>query len=148
MLQMQQNQPSHKPALVWLVRCNPNTPTLQELATFTHSVRTRANTAKFAYQSLCNSKISSLMKAMRHGFLKGCHNLTPELVTKYLSPSPATAKGHMKQPTQGIRSTREKEKQRVIVWVLHQQQYNKWNQSSYQFYWAPTLSRTSVWSKT
>ena len=107
---MQQNQPSHEPALVWLVRCNPNTPTLQELATFTHSVRTRANTAKFAYQSLCNSKISSLMKAMRHGFLKGCHNLTPELVTKYLSPSPATAKGHMKQPTQGIRSTRKKEK--------------------------------------
>jgi hypothetical protein len=27
-------------------------------------------------------------------------------VTKYLNPSPATAKGHMKRPRQGIRSTR------------------------------------------
>ena len=41
-----------------------NTPTLQELATFTHSMRTRANTVKFVYQSLCNPKILSLMKAM------------------------------------------------------------------------------------
>jgi hypothetical protein len=31
-------------------------------------------------------------------------------VTKYLNPSPATAKGHMKQPKKGIRSTRIKVK--------------------------------------
>ncbi len=45
------------------------------------------------------------MKAMRRGFLKGCPNLNQELVVKYLNPSPATAKGHMKRPKQGIRST-------------------------------------------
>ena len=45
------------------------------------------------------------MKALRKGFLKGCPNLSEELVTKYLNPSPATAKGHMKRPKKGIRST-------------------------------------------
>jgi hypothetical protein len=42
------------------------------LATFTHSVQTRANAVKFAHQSLCNPKISTLLKAVRQGFLKGC----------------------------------------------------------------------------
>jgi hypothetical protein len=87
-----------------------NTPTLQELATFTHSMCTRANTVKFAHQLLFNPKILSLVKAMRRGFLKGCPNLNPELIMKYLNPSSATAKGHMKRPKQGIRSTRRKAK--------------------------------------
>jgi hypothetical protein len=75
-------------------------------AAFAHSIRTRTNAIKFAHQSLCNPKISSLMKALKKGFLKGCPNLIKELVTKYLNPSPATAKGHMKPPKKGIRSTR------------------------------------------
>jgi hypothetical protein len=56
----------------------------------------RANTVKFSHQAMCNPKILSLLKALRKGFLKGCPNLLKELVTKYLNPSPATAKGHMK----------------------------------------------------
>jgi hypothetical protein len=79
-----------------------------QVATFTHSVRTRANTIKFAHQSLCNPRISTLMKALKKGFLKGCHNMNKELATKYLNPSPATAKGHMKRPKKGIRSTTPK----------------------------------------
>jgi hypothetical protein len=75
------------------------------VAMFTHSVRTRANTVEFGHQAMCNPKISSLLKALRKGFLKGCPNLSEELVTKYLNPSPATAKGHMKRPRKGIRST-------------------------------------------
>ena len=94
---------------------NRITPNLPEMATFTHSVRTRANTVKFAHQLLCNPTISSLMKAMQRGFLKGCPNLNQELVVKYLNPSPATAKGHMKCPKQGIRSTRKPLPKRVIV---------------------------------
>jgi hypothetical protein len=89
------------------------TPTLQELASvamFTHSVRTRANTVKFGHQAMCNPKISSLFKALRKGFLKGCPNLSKDLVTKYLNPSPATAKGHMTRPKRGIRSTSKKTK--------------------------------------
>jgi hypothetical protein len=75
------------------------------VAGFTHSVRTRANVVKFAHQSLCNPNISTLMKALKTGFLKGCPNLSEELVTKYLNPSPANAEGHMKRPKKGIRST-------------------------------------------
>jgi len=50
------------------------------------------------------------MKALRKGYLKGCPNISEELVTKYLNPSPATAKGHMKQPKKGIRSTQKQVK--------------------------------------
>ena len=77
-----------------------------DLATFTHSVRTRGNGVKFAHQSLCNPKISTLLKAVRRGFLRGCPNMSEKLILKYLNPSPATAKGHMKRPRHGIRSTR------------------------------------------
>jgi len=41
---------------------------------FAHSVQTHANAVKFSHQSLCNPKISSLMKALKKGFLKGCPN--------------------------------------------------------------------------
>jgi hypothetical protein len=77
-----------------------------DLAGFSHSVRTRGNGVKFAHQSLCNPKISTLLKAVRRGFLRGCPNMSEKLILKYLNPSPATAKGHMKRPRHGIRSTR------------------------------------------
>jgi hypothetical protein len=57
---------------------------------------------------MCNPKILSLLKALQKGFLKGCPNLSEGLVTKYLNPSLATAKGHMKRPKKGIRSTQKK----------------------------------------
>ncbi len=34
------------------------------VASFTHSVKTRTNGVKFAHQSLCNLKISTLLKAV------------------------------------------------------------------------------------
>jgi hypothetical protein len=75
------------------------------VATFTHSVQTRANAIKFAHQSLCSPKISTLLKAVRRGFLKGCPNMTEQLILKYLNPSAAMANGHMKRPRHGLRST-------------------------------------------
>jgi hypothetical protein len=77
----------------------------QSIAGFTHSVKTRVNAVKFAHQSLCNPKISTLLKAVRKGFLDGCPNVNVKLILKYLNPSPATAKGHMKRPRNGIKST-------------------------------------------
>jgi hypothetical protein len=65
-------------------------------ACFTHTVQTKANSIRFAHQSFCSPKILTLLKALRRGYLKGCPNLTAHGVTKYLNPSPATAKGHMK----------------------------------------------------
>jgi hypothetical protein len=78
------------------------------VATVTHSVGTRANQVKFTHQSLGNPKISTLLKVVRKGFIKGCPNPTERLTLKYLNPSTAMAKGHMKCPRHGIRSTRPK----------------------------------------
>jgi hypothetical protein len=77
----------------------------RNFACFTHTVQNKANSIWFAHQSLCSPHISTLLKAIRRGFLKGCPNLTAEGVTEYLNPSPAMAKGHIKQPRMGIRST-------------------------------------------
>jgi hypothetical protein len=75
------------------------------IAMFTHSVQMQANAVKFAHQLLCNPKISTLLKATRKGFLKGCPNLTERLIVKYLDPSP----GHMKCLHHRIKSTRHKQ---------------------------------------
>ncbi len=73
-----------------------------ELGLFSHTVRTKANSIKFAHQSMCSPHITTLLKAIRRSFLKGCPNLSAKGVTRYLNPSPATAKGYMKWPHQGI----------------------------------------------
>ncbi len=77
-------------------------------AAFMYSVCTWANAVKFAHQFLCNPKISTLLKAVRRGLLKGSPNMTEKLILKYLNPSPATAKGHMKCPYHEIWSTEPK----------------------------------------
>jgi hypothetical protein len=79
-----------------------------EFGFFAHTIRTKANSIKFAHQSMCSPKISTILKAIRRGFLDGCPNLSAKGVTRYLNPSPATAKGHMKRPHQGIPSTTAK----------------------------------------
>ncbi len=77
-------------------------PTLPETINFAHSIRTKMNAVQFAHQSLCNPPISTLLKAVRAGFLDGCPNISEALIIKYLPPSTATAKGHMKRPAKGI----------------------------------------------
>ncbi len=78
---------------------------ISDRAAFLHPIRTQANNVKFAHQSLCNPKISTLLKATQQGFLKGGPYISVKLINKYLNPSPATAKGHMKRPCHGIQST-------------------------------------------
>ena len=69
-----------------------------QIAFFTHTVRTKANSIRFAHQSLCSPTIQTLLKAIKKGYVRGCPNLTAHGVLKYLNPSPATTKGHMKRP--------------------------------------------------
>jgi hypothetical protein len=57
------------------------------------------------HQSLCNPPISSLLQAIKRNFLKGTPHLCAIMVHKYLQPSPATSKGHMKRPQKGLQST-------------------------------------------
>ncbi len=73
-----------------------------QIAFFMHTVRNKANSICFTHQSLCSQRISTLLKAIQCGYLKGCPNLTKHGVTKYLNPSPASAKGHMKRPCHSI----------------------------------------------
>jgi hypothetical protein len=77
-----------------------------QIAFFTHTVHNKANSIRFAHQALCSPCISTLLKAIQRGYLKGRPNLLVKGVVKYLNPSPASAKGHMNRPRQGIRSTR------------------------------------------
>ena len=79
-----------------------------EVATFSYHRTTKENNVKFMHQSLCNPPRSSLLAAIRRGFLRGAPHLNLKAVAKYLPPSMATAKGHMKRPRQGIRSTTPK----------------------------------------
>jgi hypothetical protein len=46
-----------------------------------------------------------LLKAVHKGLLKGCTNLSETLLLRYLNPSSATVKSHMKQPHHSIQST-------------------------------------------
>jgi hypothetical protein len=71
-------------------------------AFFTHATRSKANSIKYAHQSLCSPRISTLPKAICRGYLKECPNLTAAGVTQYLNSSLSLAKGHMKHPQQGI----------------------------------------------
>jgi hypothetical protein len=84
--------------LAALVIANAHAYSTTQIAFFMHTVQTKANSIQFAHQSLCSPRISTLLKAIRRSYLKGCPNLTAHGITKYLNPSPATAKGHMKRP--------------------------------------------------
>ena len=84
---------------------NTHAQSLKNIVLFMHTVRNKANSIQFAHQSLCSPKISTLLKTIHCGHLKGCPNLMAIGIAKYLNPSLATAKGHMKRPKMGIRST-------------------------------------------
>jgi hypothetical protein len=74
-----------------------------QIAFFMHTVHNKkANSIHFAHQSLCSPKISTLLRVIKHGYLKGHPKITTNGVTKYLNPNPVTAKGHMKRPRQDI----------------------------------------------
>jgi hypothetical protein len=65
---------------------------------------------KYMHQSFFSPPIPTLIKAINNNQLNGIPMMKADLVRKYLAPSPATSKGHMKQPRKGIRSTRPKTK--------------------------------------
>ena len=64
---------------------------------FSYARTTKINNVKFTHQSVCNPPISSLMKAINAGFMKGAPHLDTQMGQKYLLASPAMAKGHMKR---------------------------------------------------
>jgi hypothetical protein len=87
------------------IGCAPQPPlTNLKIAAFSYHPMTKTNAMKFMHQSLCNPPILLLIKAINAGFLKGALHLSAKTVTRYLSPSPASSKGHMKCPCKGLQS--------------------------------------------
>ena len=82
--------------------------TPSKVASFSYHCTTKENNVKFMHQSLCNPPKTSLLAAIRQGFLRGAPHLDLKSVAKYLPPSMATAKGHLKRPRKGIHSTTPK----------------------------------------
>ncbi len=87
------------------IGCAPLLLRTAAIAGFSYHWTTKENDVKFMHQRLCNPFISSLRHAIQQGFLKGTPHLNAKMVCKYLMPSPATSKGHMKCPRKGLHST-------------------------------------------
>ena len=74
---------------------------------------------------------ATLLEAAREGRLLGIPFASPENIHKYFPESDETAKGHMEQQRQGVRSTKEEEKQikrekdiQIKVWDLKSTTYS------------------------
>ena len=57
---------------------------------------------KYMHQAFFSPPIATLLKAINNNQLQGFPLMKADLVRKYLAPSPATSKGHMKRPRTGI----------------------------------------------
>ncbi len=86
--------------------CMSDAPT--DVANFSYHRTTTENNIKLMHQSLGSPPKRSLLTAIRRGFLCGAPHMNLKSVVKYLPPSMATCKGHMKRPRQRIRSTAPK----------------------------------------
>ncbi len=96
--------------LSWRGPCKDHAPQppskpMPALALFSYHRTTKASAGQFMHQSPCNPPITSLLNAINAGFLRGAPHLNAKSVQKYLTPSPATLKGHMKRPCKGLRIT-------------------------------------------
>ena len=60
------------------------------------------------HQTFFNLPPATLLKAIANGQLSGIPLMKPDLIQRYLAPSPATLKGRMKRPRPGIQSTKVK----------------------------------------
>ncbi|CAB9530273.1 hypothetical protein SEMRO_2814_G337700.1 [Seminavis robusta] len=97
---------------------NPNTnqlweidlesPQPQEHANFmaTTPTATPADLVAFAHAALFSPVPSTLQKALQKGYITSFPGLTSDTFAKYTPHSLATAKGHMDQQRQGIKSTK------------------------------------------
>eukprot|EP00804_Cyclotella_cryptica_P025566 CCRYP_002810-RA/>CCRYP_002810-RA protein AED:0.33 eAED:0.33 QI:0/-1/0/1/-1/1/1/0/369 len=57
------------------------------------------------HQAFFSPPVSTLIKTINNNQLRGIPMMKADLVQKYLAPSPATSKGHMKRPRTGNQST-------------------------------------------
>lgn len=79
-----------------------------QLANHVHEMRTKRDLVQYLHRSCGSPVTSTWLKAIEAGFFATWPGLTLDLVRKHLPKSIATAKGHMRQQMQGVRSTKPK----------------------------------------
>ena len=83
----------------------PMTPPGRHAMHNVHTLPHIQNRVKFMHQSFFCPPIQTLLRAANLGFLSNIPFLTPELIHKHLTKSPATAKGRLKLRPSGHQST-------------------------------------------
>ena len=83
----------------------PSTDTPSPSANNIHELRTKQNIVQYLHQAAGSPVPSTWIKAIDSGFFTTWPGLTSDLVKKHLPKSLATAKGHLRQERQGLRST-------------------------------------------
>ena len=69
--------------------------------------KTKAELAMYYHACLGSSVVSTFIHAIKQGFLNTWPRLTVELIKNHLPPSIPTAKGHLRQESQRLQSTRQ-----------------------------------------
>ena len=86
-------------------------PKMQHGANGLYTMPYKQNQLKYMHQSFFNLPIEQIIDAALNGQLEGITFINdPELIRKYLAPSPATPKSRMRRHNKGLRSTRLKRK--------------------------------------
>eukprot|EP00804_Cyclotella_cryptica_P000273 CCRYP_010218-RA/>CCRYP_010218-RA protein AED:0.29 eAED:-0.05 QI:0/0/0/0.5/1/1/2/0/769 len=104
---------------LWIIPLNPSSPhsTIgtpsshpppkpQHIAYNVYTLPFKQQQLKYIHQAFFGPPVHNLIKAINNDQLLGVPLMKPDLICKYLAPSPATSKGRMKRPRTGIRSTR------------------------------------------
>eukprot|EP00804_Cyclotella_cryptica_P019081 CCRYP_014487-RA/>CCRYP_014487-RA protein AED:0.29 eAED:0.21 QI:0/0/0/1/0.5/0.33/3/0/1151 len=104
---------------LWIIPLNPTSPQTATAPPHPSSTPLHHHTAhnvytlpfkqqqlKFIHQAFFSPPVHTLIKAIHNDQLVGVPFMKPDLVRKYLAPSPATSKGRIKRPRTGLRSTR------------------------------------------
>ena len=68
--------------------------------------RTKSDYATYIHACMYSPAKSTLLQAIKKGYLVGFPGVTSELINKHLLPSPATAKGHLNQERRNLQSTK------------------------------------------
>ena len=99
--QVQKNPPIRQP------QSQPNLiPNTKEVATNVIQTSTVEELTQYYHQCLLSPPKATLLRAINNQPLTTSPGLTYDLISKHLSPSTATDKGHMKRRRQNIRSIR------------------------------------------
>ncbi len=92
---------------------NPTPP--RQLASNAYTIPTKQQATAYMHQCLGSPPIRTLLNASRRGYLDSFPHLSPQNITTYLSPSPATSKGHLRRIRKNHRTTHPKQAQQPTV---------------------------------